>query len=153
MSAAPCQTLDTAPRHLTVGPVTRLDLALYCGASGDHNPIHVDLDHARSIGMADVVGHGMLSMAHLGRLVARFAPQTRLRAFQARFVAPVEIGDVLTATGEVAERIREDGEARARLVLTMRDQRGVLKLTGEALIALPAPPTPPFGSAIPDPPR
>lgn len=38
----------------TAGPISRHALALYCGASGDHNPIHVDLDFARSAGMDDV---------------------------------------------------------------------------------------------------
>ena len=39
---------------IEVGPISRLDLALYCGASGDHNPIHVDIDFARSAGRPDV---------------------------------------------------------------------------------------------------
>ena len=46
------QVGDTLPT-LQLEPVSRLMLALYCGASGDHNPIHVDLDFARSAGQAD----------------------------------------------------------------------------------------------------
>ena len=41
----------------------RATLALFAGASGDHNPIHIDLDVARSAGLDDVFAHGMLSMA------------------------------------------------------------------------------------------
>ena len=54
---------------LKLQPVNRTTLALYCGASGDHNPIHVDLDFARKSRMDDVFAHGMLSAAYLGRLL------------------------------------------------------------------------------------
>ena len=50
---------------LELAPITRLDLALYAGASGDHNPVHVDIDFARAAGLDDVFAHGMLSMAYL----------------------------------------------------------------------------------------
>jgi acyl dehydratase len=48
-------------------PISRHTLALYCGASGDHNPIHVDLDFARKAGFDDVFAHGMLAMTYLGQ--------------------------------------------------------------------------------------
>ena len=47
----------------TFPPISRHTLALYCGASGDHNPIHVDLDFAKKAGFDDVFAHGMLVMA------------------------------------------------------------------------------------------
>ena len=56
-------------KPLVLPPVCRHQLALYCGGSGDHNPIHVDLDFAKKFGFKDVFAHGMLSMAFLGRLV------------------------------------------------------------------------------------
>ena len=52
---------------LSLPPLTRAALALYSEASGDHNPIHVDVDFARAAGMPDVLAHGMLPMAWLGR--------------------------------------------------------------------------------------
>jgi acyl dehydratase len=63
-------------RAFALPPVSRLGLALYCGASGDHNPIHVDIDFAKAAGMPDVFAHGMLSMAWLGRLLTNWVPQT-----------------------------------------------------------------------------
>ena len=59
---AALQVGDTLP-PLALPPLTRHTLALYCGASGDHNPIHVDIDFARSAGLPDVIAHGMLSAA------------------------------------------------------------------------------------------
>ena len=60
---------------LALPPLTRATLALYAGASGDHNPVHIDIDFARAAGMPDVFAHGMLSMAWLGRLLTNWAPQ------------------------------------------------------------------------------
>ena len=56
-------------KPLVLPPISRHQLALYCGGSGDHNPIHVDLDFAKKFGFKDVFAHGMLSMGFLGRLV------------------------------------------------------------------------------------
>src|SRR2546421_8947200 len=67
---------------LTVEPISRTALALFAGASGDHNPIHIDVDVARSVGLDDVFAHGMLSMAYLGRLLTGWVPQERLRSWQ-----------------------------------------------------------------------
>lgn len=72
---------------LTVAPISRATLALFAGASGDHNPIHIDLDVARSAGLDDVFAHGMLSMAYLARLLTDWVPQERLRSVQVRFAA------------------------------------------------------------------
>ncbi|MBU2704299.1 acyl dehydratase, partial [Sporomusaceae bacterium BoRhaA] len=51
--------------HKEFPPITRHRLALYCGASGDHNPIHVDIDFAKAAGFPDVFAHGMLVMGYL----------------------------------------------------------------------------------------
>ncbi|MBZ2187543.1 MaoC family dehydratase [Alcanivorax sp. JB21] len=127
---------DTLP-VLVTAPVSRLDLALYCGASGDHNPIHVDIDFARQAGMDDVFAHGMLSMAFLGRLLTDWVPQHQLRTWSVRFVAITHVGDAITCQGEVAEKFEQDGERRVRLALTTRNQHDDIKLKGEAVIGFP----------------
>lgn len=122
--------------RLTADPVTRHMLALYCGASGDHNPIHVDIDFAKAAGMPDVFAHGMLSMAFLGRLVTKLAPQTELRSFGARFTSITQLGSEITCTAKLVERFEEDGEKRAKLELVAADQKGDVKLMGDAVVAL-----------------
>ncbi len=122
--------------RLTAGPITRHMLALYCGASGDHNPIHVDIDFAKAAGMPDVFAHGMLSMAFLGRLVTKLAPQTELRSFGARFTSITQLGSEITCTAKLVERFEEGGEKRARLELVAADQKGDVKLMGDAVVAL-----------------
>lgn len=123
---------------LSLPPVTRLTLALYCGASGDHNPLHVDQDFAREAGLGDVIAHGMLVMGYMGRTVTRFVPQTALLAFNTRFQAMTRVGDQITCTGEViAHETGADGRPCIRVVLRATDQKGEVKTQGEALIALP----------------
>ena len=123
---------------LVLPPLTRLTLALYCGASGDHNPIHVDTDFAKSAGMPDVVAHGMLSAAWLGRVLTNWVPQSAIRSLDIRFAAITHVGETITCTGEVAEIFDQGGERLARLKLSTANQDGIVKLTGEALVAWPA---------------
>jgi acyl dehydratase len=120
----------------TTPPITRTMLALYAGASGDHNPMHIDLDFARQAGLDDVFAHGMLVMAQMGRALTNWAPQTALRQFGVRFVAITHVHDVLTCGGKIVEKFEADGEQRVRLELSVTDQTGERKLTGEAVVAL-----------------
>lgn len=122
--------------HREFPPITRHRLALYCGASGDHNPIHVDLDFAKQAGFPDVFSHGMLVMAYLGQALTDAVPAPRIRSFSTRFAAITELGAKLTCEGTVAEFLEQGGEKRARLALTAKDQIGEIKLAGEAIIAL-----------------
>lgn len=122
---------------LEVEPISRLDLALYCGASGDHNPIHVDLDYARASGRPDVFVHGMLVMAHVGRALTTWAPQRALRDFKIRFVQVTQVGDRLQCFGTVAAKFEADGERRMRVELNVRNQEGLVRATGSAVIARP----------------
>ena len=117
---------------LELPPLTRHTLALYCGASGDHNPIHVDIDFARAAGMPDVFAHGMLSMAWLARLLTNWVAQDRIREYGVRFVAITQVGDAITCSGSVTEVYDVNGERRARLALQTTNQHGQIKLSGDA---------------------
>jgi acyl dehydratase len=120
----------------TTPPVSRLTLALYCGASGDHNPMHVDSDYAKAGGSPDVFAHGMLSMGYLGRLLTHWVPQRQLREYGVRFVAITQVGEAITCSGTVTEVFEQAGERRARLTLQTTNQHGQVKLTGDAVVAL-----------------
>jgi len=122
--------------HKTFPPISRHKLALYCGASGDHNPIHVDLDFAKAAGYPDVFAHGMFVMACLGQALTDAVPLPRLRTFATRFVAITQLGASLTCEGHVAELVEHNGERCAKLALTTRDENGDVKLAGEAVIAI-----------------
>ncbi len=121
---------------LQLPPVDRTTLALFGGASGDHNPIHIDTDFARRSGMPDVFAQGMLGMAWLGRLLTQWVPQSRIRQYDARFAGITHLGNTITCSGEVVELLELNGEACARVAVTSSNQYGQNKIVGEAIVAL-----------------
>ena len=122
--------------HKEFPPISRHTLALYCGASGDHNPMHVDIDFARKAGFPDVFSHGMLVMAYLGQALTDAVRPDKIRSFSTRFAAITQLGAKLTCEGTVTELFEADGEKRARLALAAKDKTGETKLAGEAVVAL-----------------
>jgi acyl dehydratase len=121
---------------LELPPISRFTLALYAGASGDHNPIHIDSDFAKQAGMPDVFAHGMLSMAYLGRMLTNWQPQAQLRKFGNRFAAITQLQDAITCSGKVVEIIERDGETLARCEIQAAKENGEQTLIGEALVAI-----------------
>jgi acyl dehydratase len=127
---------DVLPEHASK-PISRHTLALYCGASGDHNPIHFDSDFARRFGMPDVFAHGMLSMAYLAQLLTHWVPQERIRQWGVRFVAITPVHAKIICTGKVVEKFEAEGETRVRLEINAHTDAGLHTLAGDAVIALP----------------
>uniref|UniRef100_UPI000D3A4504 MaoC family dehydratase n=1 Tax=unclassified Variovorax TaxID=663243 RepID=UPI000D3A4504 len=123
---------------LQLPPVERTTLALFAGASGDHNPIHIDTDFARRSGMPDVFAQGMLGMAWLGRLLTQWVPQSRLRRFDVRFQGITHLGHAVRCTGRVVEKLEHGGERCVRVELLSANQYGQVRIAGEALVALEA---------------
>lgn len=72
--------------------VERINLVMYAGASGDFNPIHWNRTVATSVGLPDVIAHGMYTQAQLGRLLVEWLGDPgRILSFSARFSAPVVV--------------------------------------------------------------
>lgn len=122
---------------LTLPPVNRTTLALFAGASGDHNPIHIDIDFARKAGMPDVFAHGMLGMAWLGRLLTNWMPQARLRQWNVRFLGITQVGHVITCAGVVKDIVELNGERVAVVSIQTTNQYAEVRIAGEAMVALP----------------
>ena len=116
------------------GPITRTTLALYCGGSGDHNPIHVDSDFAKKSGMPDVFAHGMLSMAFLGQLLTNLVDQSQLREYGVRFSSITPVNATVTCKGKVVEKMEIDGEPCVKLELTTEIDDGTKTLMGDAIV-------------------
>lgn len=121
---------------LQLPPISRTTLALFAGASGDHNPIHIDIDFAQKAGMKDVFAHGMLSMAYLARALAEWVPQRRILRYGVRFAAITQLGDRVQCSGKVVEKLTHAGRPCARIELTAAKASGEVTLAGEALVAL-----------------
>ena len=101
---------------------TREQIAAYAEASGDMNPIHLDDEVARSVGLPGVIAHGMLQMGIAATVAAEAAGgPLRLRRLATRFAGKVVPGDIVTFTAEPA------GEGK--LAVKAVNQRGEAVLT------------------------
>lgn len=129
-------TVGTKLPVLTLPPLTRATLALYAGASGDHVPLHIDVDVARRAGMPDVFGHGMLTAAWLGRYLIAQVPQERVLSLDIRFTGVMHLHNQPVCRGEVVEHVEVDGRPCARMALQVTNQYGESKVAAEAVVSL-----------------
>jgi acyl dehydratase len=121
-------------------PVTRLSLVKYCGASGDFNVIHWNERIARSVGLPDVIAHGMFTMAQGGRYITDWAGDPgALTSFGVRFSTPVVVPDTdgfvtIDVTGTVEEKL--DGNQVA-VAITARSGEIKVLTRARAVVRLP----------------
>jgi acyl dehydratase len=117
--------------------VTETDLALFAAVSGDFDPIHVDEAYARTTPFGRRIAHGGLSLALLSTVAAQISRRARDRGSRGtsvslgydriRFLAPVFVGDTLTARYTVLELDPATQRSRSKVV--------VLKANGELAVA------------------
>lgn len=117
--------------------ITEADVVLYSGITGDHNPVHVDQVYAESSRFGGRIAHGMMTAGLIsGVLSMRLpGPGTIYMSQSLRFLAPVMVGDTVTARVEVLELIAE--KRRVRMSTVCANQRDETVLTGEALLWVP----------------
>jgi acyl dehydratase len=121
-------------------PATRLSLVKYCGASGDFNVIHWNERIAKSVGLPDVIAHGMFTMAQAGRFVTDWAgPRAAVTEFGVRFSSMVvvpddDIGARIDVSGQVEEKL--DGN-RVAIALTARSSDAKVLTRARAVVRLP----------------
>ncbi len=108
-------------------PVTRETLVAYAGASGDQNPIHQDEAFARSVGLPDVIAHGMWTMGAAGTVVADWAGDAgRVVEFGTRFTKPVVVpadGAEIVVEGVVKTVDAEAGRVGVDLTVTSEGEK------------------------------
>jgi acyl dehydratase len=122
---------DEAPevRH----ELTRTDLVRYAGASGDFNPMHHDEVAAKAAGLPSVFGHGMFSMGLLGRAITDYVGVGNLRRYKVRFTKQTWPGETLISKVVVTGKREEGGERLIDLEVSLANQDGEVKVSGEAV--------------------
>jgi len=121
-------------------PVTRLSLVQYCGASGDFNVIHWNERIAKSVGLPDVIAHGMFTMAQAGRFVTDWAgPRAVVTEFGVRFSSMVVVPDddagaSIQISGQIEEKL--DGN-KVAIALTARAADTKVLTRARAIVRLP----------------
>jgi acyl dehydratase len=118
--------------------LTRTDLVMYAGASGDFNPMHHDEVKAKEAGLPSVFGHGMFSMGLLGKAITDYVGVGNLKKFKVRFTKQTWPGEVLTSRIVVTGKRKEDGESLVDLDVQLANEAGEVKVAGEASAALPS---------------
>ncbi|MFT5222678.1 MAG: acyl dehydratase [Glaciecola sp.] len=126
-----------------VGPVvqhtlTRTDLVRYAGASGDYNPMHHDEIKATKAGMPSTFGHGMLSMAIVGRALTDWFGADALRQFSVRFSKQTWPGNVLRTRVTVADKRTVEGQHLVDLTCELLNQDDEVVVAGKAIAAVPS---------------
>ncbi len=121
---------------LAKAPVDRVQLSRYAGASGDYNPVHVDVVYAKSVGMPSVYAPGMLIMGMLGQLISDWARGGQLRRYNVRFIKMVWPGDTVVCKGRVSDRHGSGGRYFVEIDLWAENQRGELLMKGQSVIQL-----------------
>ena len=112
-------------------PISRFDLVRYAGASGDFNPIHWNERFAKSVGLPDVIAHGMYTMAIAVQVVTDWAGDpAAVIEYGVRFTRPVVVPDPhgarLSVSGKVTG-VREDGLLDIDLTATVDGQTVLAK--------------------------
>jgi len=128
--------LRPGDRHeeVVVDDLSRTQIVMYAGASGDFQPLHTDETYARAMGYPGTFAHGMLTMGLAGKALTHFVGDGRLLRYRTRFVAQVWPGDSLTTQITVTE-VRAD-PPEAELAMETRNQHGESVLTGSATARL-----------------
>ncbi len=115
-------------------PIDRVQLSRYAGATGDHNPLHVDELHARAQGLPSVLAPGSLAMGFLGQLVTDWARGAVVRRLSARFVRTLWPLDTLVCKGRVSDREGQGGRYLVDLEVWGENQRGELVVRGQVTL-------------------
>jgi 3-hydroxybutyryl-CoA dehydratase len=120
--------------------VSESDIYLFAGITGDLNPAHIDEEYAKGTFFKTRIAHGMLLAGFLSTVVGNKlpGPGTIYVRQELNFLAPVRIGDTVTARAEVVEIMTEKNRTRLRTQCVNQD--GATVLDGEALVSPPKAP-------------
>jgi 3-hydroxybutyryl-CoA dehydratase len=108
--------------------------------TGDLNPAHINEEYAKKTFFKTRIAHGMLSAGFISAVIGTRlpGPGTIYLKQELNFLAPVKIGDTITARIEVAELWPEKN--RVRLKTTCTNQEGKVVVDGQAMVMAPKPP-------------
>ena len=119
--------------EIVVENLSRTQIVMYAGASGDYNPLHSDEVYTtQAAGYPSVFAHGMLTMGLTGKMLTNYVGDGRLTKFGVRFTNQVWPGDTLTSTATVAEIREENGLKLVDLTLSTKNQDGKEVVSGSA---------------------
>lgn len=131
------QVGDTAQFSKTL---SESDIYLFAGITGDLNPAHINEDYAKNTHFKTRIAHGMLTASFISTVIGTMlpGPGTIYMRQEVNFLAPVKIGDTITAIVEVLEIVAD--KKRVRLKTDCVNQDNTTVVDGEALVSPPRTP-------------
>ncbi len=124
---------------LDKGPITREEIHAYGKASGDRNPIHMDEEFAKKVGLPSVIQHGLRTMAFVCQTLTDWLKEGgELKRINCKFVGMVLPDDVITSRGKVVKKYEEGGEKLIDVEVEAVNQKGENAIVGDATIVLPS---------------
>ncbi|HCC43452.1 MAG TPA: acyl dehydratase [Gammaproteobacteria bacterium] len=113
--------------------LSRTQIVMYAGTSGDYNPLHSDEIFTTEIaGYPSVFAHGMLTMGMTGKMLTNYVGDGQLTYYGVRFTSQVWPGDTLTAKATVTDIREEDGQQVADLEVSTTNEEGTEVIKGKA---------------------
>ena len=119
-----------------IGPFNQNDLVKYAKASGDFNPIHLDKEFAKTMGLDNVIAHGMLVMAHLGKSIANSYSVSFLKHFSVQFCSITRLEEKLICKGEVLKIEKNNQKKIITLKLKVLNLSGEVKILGKTIFSI-----------------
>jgi 3-hydroxybutyryl-CoA dehydratase len=113
--------------------ISETDIVNFAGIIGDFNPVHINPEYAKTTMFGERIAHGMLTASFISTLVGCCIPGVNALYLsqEVKFVKPVKIGDTITATAKVTEKI--DAKRRVIMETTITNQRGEVVISGKAV--------------------
>ena len=119
-----------------IGFFNQNDLVKYAKASGDFNPIHLDKEFAKTIGLDNVIVHGMLIMAHLAKSIANSNSVSFLKHFSVQFCSITKLEEILICKGEVSKIEKNNQKRIITLKLKVLNLSGEVKILGKTIFSI-----------------
>ena len=119
-----------------IGPFNKNDIVKYAKASGDFNPIHLDKEFAKTIGLDNVIVHGMLIMAHLGKSIANSNSLSFLKHFSVQFCSITRLEEKLICKGKVSKIEKNNQKKIITLKLKVLNLSDEVKILGKTIFSI-----------------
>ncbi|MSO91379.1 MAG: acyl dehydratase [Acetobacteraceae bacterium] len=125
--------------EIVVENLSRTQIVMYAGVSGDYNPLHSDEVYTtQAAGYPSVFAHGMLTMGLTSKMLTNYVGDGRLTKFGVRFTNQVWPGDTLETIATVAAIREEHGQKLVDLTLSTKNQDGKEVVSGTATARIDA---------------
>jgi len=126
--------VDVGTRVTHVKTITEADIVMFAGVSGDFNPVHVNDDYAKKTPFGGRIAHGVIALGLISAAMTKLPGLVIFLGASDKFLAPVRIGDTITATGEVVRARKDKGIVTLNASCT--NQKGETIVEGEWVIRL-----------------